>query len=57
MRPLCPGGPCNRQFDVSPHGLITGRVDAAHGGDDEARTGYGVWDRGAWASVFGDVAG
>jgi uncharacterized membrane protein len=45
----------NPQFHLDSAGLVVGRVDSAHGGDDLAGTGYGVWDQGSWVSPFGDV--
>jgi hypothetical protein len=45
----------NPQFDINRDGLITGRIDEAHGGNDLNGTGYGVWRQGAWVSNFGDI--
>ncbi|WP_181772930.1 hypothetical protein [Amycolatopsis pittospori] len=45
----------NPQFDINRDGLITGRIDEAHGGNDNSGTGYGVWQQGAWVSNFGDI--
>ena len=45
----------NPQFTVNRDGLITGRIDEAHGGNDLAGTGYGVWDKGQWVGPFGDI--
>ncbi|SFO50666.1 hypothetical protein [Amycolatopsis rubida] len=45
----------NPQIDINRDGLITGRIDEAHGGNDSNGTGYGVWQQGAWVSNFGDI--
>ncbi|WP_409185899.1 hypothetical protein F9C11_17290 [Amycolatopsis sp. VS8301801F10] len=45
----------NPDFDLNRDGLITGRIDEAHGGNDLNGTGYGVWRQGAWVSNFGDL--
>ncbi|ANN18525.1 hypothetical protein SD37_24780 [Amycolatopsis orientalis] len=45
----------NPGFDINRDGLITGRIDEAHGGNDNSGTGYGVWKQGAWVSNFGDI--
>ncbi|GGK76252.1 hypothetical protein Ppa06_39590 [Planomonospora parontospora subsp. parontospora] len=45
----------NPLFTINRDGLIIGRIDEAHGGDDSAGTGYGVWSQGAWVSTFGDL--
>lgn len=45
----------NPDFDINRDGLITGRIDEAHGGNDSKGTGYGVWRQGAWVSNFGDI--
>ncbi|AHH99690.1 hypothetical protein [Kutzneria albida] len=42
-------------FAINRNGLITGRVDEAHGGNDHDGTGYGVWNQGAFVSTFGDL--
>ncbi|WP_406636473.1 hypothetical protein [Amycolatopsis sp. WGS_07] len=45
----------NPDYDINRDGLITGRIDEAHGGNDSKGTGYGVWRQGVWVSTFGDV--
>ncbi|WP_145926789.1 hypothetical protein [Amycolatopsis orientalis] len=45
----------NPRFDINRDGLITGRIDEEHGGNDLKGTGYGVWKLGAWVSNFGDI--